>query len=226
MHNNYKTDERVLKEIIHSNVKCKTENTKIDLRIYYVNKKSASLVMVNNIASSKQVRPLQRKNVVYQFTCPYLQCKADYIGMTTKALENRLTQHVYNGSIKKHVKNHHNEDINKQILIDNTQIIDFEQNRHKLYIKEAIYILNKNPSINRQFETFTSTLKLYRFGNSNHNLSSNNPDVRNLEQYRHPVSPSINNRVNSLLQNSNQSEIVPNPPSNHSMVLRSRHTLR
>ena len=51
--------------------------------------------------------------------------------------------------------------VNRAILDNNTKIIAFDSNPHKLKIKEALYIMQRQPSINKQDERFDSILPLY-----------------------------------------------------------------
>ena len=49
-HENYKTDEKILKNIITSNTLCTDPNSRLNLIIYYKNGKTSNLVMKNNLA--------------------------------------------------------------------------------------------------------------------------------------------------------------------------------
>ena len=66
MSSQYKTDEKVLKDIISKNVKGTGDNV-LKLHIYYQNMKTRNLVMKNNPAKTEA---LKRTNVVYKFSCP------------------------------------------------------------------------------------------------------------------------------------------------------------
>ena len=67
---------------------------------------------------------LKQSNVVYKFTCPYHQDTPHcYIGHTRTLLARRLTMHVQGGSIKEHLKTQHQISINRQLLDDNTEIL-------------------------------------------------------------------------------------------------------
>ena len=46
-HSNYKIDERVMREIVNDNIKFADQQAKIDLIIYYKNKKTHNLIMKN-----------------------------------------------------------------------------------------------------------------------------------------------------------------------------------
>jgi len=63
MNSGYKVDERIMKEIVANNIKTKKENEKLNLLIYYKNKKVSNLLMKNNFSSSNNM--LKSTNVVY-----------------------------------------------------------------------------------------------------------------------------------------------------------------
>ena len=163
MHNNYKKDERIIKEIIARNVKS-TKNQKLKTIIFYKNMKTSNLVIKNNIVFTSSA--LNATNVVYKFKCNYLNCKSEYIGHTQLSLQNRLTAHYYNGSIKNHYQQVHNIKVNKETLFNNTEVITKEKNYRKLAIKECLLILEQEPRINIQFNNFFSSTKLFQRRNN------------------------------------------------------------
>ena len=148
MSTGYKTDEKVLKDIINKNIKPKDQNRKINISIYYKNQKTKDLVMANNPNQSQNI--LKMTNVIYKFNCPQDGCKpsldseesnCSYIGHTTTTLSRRLTMHLQQGSIKDHYKNHHPQlTISRKCLEENTKIINSNRQKHKLLISEALYI--------------------------------------------------------------------------------------
>ena len=89
MHQNYKKDERILKEIINRNIKCIENDNKLKLIIYYENKKTSNLVIRNN--PMPRPPPMQTSGVVYKFKCNFHYCKSEYIGHT------RLTRDLLEG---------------------------------------------------------------------------------------------------------------------------------
>ena len=99
-------------------------------------------------------------------------------------LEKRLTAHYYNGSIKTHYQHYHDKPITKEILKQNTTILLKENNFRKLAIKEALFILNEQPSINIQFNSFTSLLKLYQHRNHHYRNGNTheNANVQNTQE--------------------------------------------
>ena len=175
-HPNYKIDERVMKEIVNNNVKPIDQQSEISLIIYYKNKKTHNLIMKNNSAPPPPIA--QRTNVVYNFNCPLPHGEAvNYIGLTTTTLYNRMSRHVQSGSIKRHFEESHHTKPTRSQILDNTTILSFAENKQKLYIKEALHILQENPKINRQYDNFTNILKLYK---------SRNPTTNNRIQYNQP----------------------------------------
>ena len=165
MHKNYLKDERILKNIIKNNVKSKDEKKKIKLNIYYKNLKTSNLILKNN--PSLPTEDLDKNNVIYEFKCPLNHGKSEndenevnYIGMTTTKLTKRLNSHKYNGSIKNHLLDYHNKSISKEILENNTKIINKATSRKELYIKEALLIQKNKPIINQQYNSFNEILKL------------------------------------------------------------------
>ena len=167
MHQNYKLEERVLRELIKDNVQCTEENKKLNLIIYYKNMKTRNLVMKNNPVEKPE--PLQQNNVVYEFKCPLDHTPDEgpldnqphtYIGYTQCLLATRLTRHSYAGSIKEHCISSHKFKPSKQFIKENTSVISKAQDKQRLLIKESILILEKAPKINRQFDHFKHSLKL------------------------------------------------------------------
>ena len=107
--------------------------------------------MCNNICAKKRL--LDKCNVVYQYSCQIANCKSQnttYISNTTTSLSRRLTTHLQNGSIKKHTKNTHNAILTREILVNNTTVLDSVTEIRKLHYLEAIYINLYKPNINVQ----------------------------------------------------------------------------
>ena len=106
---------------------------------------------------------LQRTNVIYEFSCKAEGCElrnSSYIGMTTTTLSRRLTMHLQSGGPSKHMSEHHNQPITRQLLVDNTKILHQENDYNRLQIKEALLIKNKRPYINNQCTGTCRTLML------------------------------------------------------------------
>ena len=107
MHYNYKSDEKILKTLIHKNILLTDPNKKIKLILYYNKFKTSNLVIRNN--SSPSIGVLQETNVIYKFKCPLGDCISDnnniYVGLTSTTLSRRLTMHLTDtSSIAQHLK--------------------------------------------------------------------------------------------------------------------------
>ena len=208
MHRNYKIEERTLRSIILNNTKCTEKDQRLSIIFYYKNLKTCNLVMKNNTTSKSS--PLCQTNVVYRFNCPMPHCKAEsYIGMTQTTFSRRLTYHVQSGSIYKHCKQEHNCKPSRDQLIDNTIIISKASNRYRLAIKEALLILEHAPTINKQFDNFTNTLKLHT--SRNINVTHNNKHsacTYNLDQHEEQST-----RLSPLLLPSSESQVECTLPS-------------
>ena len=170
MHKNYKTDEKILKDIIAINTKCSNPDEKLNVVIYYKNRRTSNLIMRNNLTSDPS--PLCQTNVVYKFSCSHPHSKAEnYVGMTQTTLSRRLTMHAQTGSIYQHFITEHHEKPTRAQLTENTTIIARAENRYKLAIKEALLILDHAPTINIQFGNFTNILKVHNCRSSNQYLN-------------------------------------------------------
>ena len=75
MQYNYKSDEKILKTLIHKNILPTDPNKIIKLIIYYNKFKTSNLVIRNN--SSPSIGVLQKTNVIYKFKCPLGDCISD-----------------------------------------------------------------------------------------------------------------------------------------------------
>ena len=192
-HSNYKIEERIIKNIVKTNVKPIQTDSKVNIIVYYKNPKTCNLVIKNNL--SPPVPQNLKTNVVYSFKCPFAHSNVydyEYIGMTSVKLQNRLQNHTYSGSIKDHILHEHNSSVTKTQLLENTSILTHAENRYKLSIKEALLILEKAPIINRQHENLCNILKLHRSRNISSNNNSNNNALPSNNDVTHPsvsVSP-------------------------------------
>lgn len=213
MHANYKIDERIIKELIYNNTNTNNNNKKLQLIIYYRNNKTSSLVMKNNL--NPPPTKLQNTNIVYEFTCPleHRHGQAEkYVGHTTTTLSKRLSIHGQTGSIKDHFTNQHSTRPTREQLTENTKIVARAHNKYSLCIKEALYILKQNPSINRQFDNFNNILKIHpnrptqqhqrTFMIGNIDQDHNNANQPNAHNINHNVSPAIQQRIQNLINNS------------------------
>ena len=164
MHYNYKSDEKILKTLIHKNILPTDPNKKIKLVIYCNKFKTSNLVIRNN--SSPSIGVLQKTNVIYKFKCPLGDCISDnnniYVGLTSTTLSRRLTMHLSDtSSIAQHLKKHSCPTAQlRKILTDNTTILEHQNNKQKLQILEALHIRNLQPTLNRiNFQTSANVLK-------------------------------------------------------------------
>ena len=158
----YKTDEKVLQNIVHRNCKVKNPAHELRLNIYYKSPKSSSLVLRNNM--TKDNAPLKHTNVIYHYKCKTEDCallpNSGYIGMTTTSLSRRLTMHLQNGGPLTHMEKHHGQRLTRQTLIDNTTILAHVNTPRLLTALEAVYIRDMDPLINKQVNA-RGTLSLY-----------------------------------------------------------------
>ena len=160
-HPNYKMDERIIRDIVTKNIECQNPSDKLQMRIFYRNRKTSNLVMKNNLLPP--LKTLEKTNIIYNFCCPMSHSEAtNYIGFTQNTLSQRLTSHRQNGSIHNHFSTVHNIKPTREHLTQNTKIIGRAKDRLRLTIKEALLISQEKPIINKQFDNFTNVLKLHR----------------------------------------------------------------
>ena len=158
----YKTDERILKDLVYNNVRCTNENEKLKLTIYYARSTTASLLSKNN--QSPPPPSLQRTNLIYEYNCNIDECERQtnsYVGMTTTTLSRRLTMHLQSGAPKKHLLQVHSKILTREMLVNNTKIIRSESNFTRLQIIEALLIQKLRPQINIQDTGTCRTLLLH-----------------------------------------------------------------
>ena len=155
MTNNHKIEEKELNKIVHRDIRHHDESKKVELRIYYNNRKVKSLFIKNN-----NNKPVEDYNVVYQFNCDKVPCneaQTCYIGHTTTTIKER-TKH---SSIKKHYKETHNCNITGSQILPNIKILDKLSGEADLMILEALLIKQQRPMINMQAEDFNRVLKIF-----------------------------------------------------------------
>ena len=144
MNSAYKVDEKVLKKIISDNVKCKSENTKLQVIIYYNNMKTKNLTMKNNLGGKK--RELSQTNVIYEYKCPEDECfrhqtiNYGYLGYTTCTLSRRLSLHLQKGAIIQHHIDKHNVKVDRKSVEPNLKIRYKENDTNRLEILESLTI--------------------------------------------------------------------------------------
>ena len=152
MSTHYKTDERIIKDIIKRNVKPMDHKDKVSFVIYYKSMKTSSLLIKNNC----QPKPseMQSSHLVYKFTCNDGDCGPhnSYIGKTTTKLSRRLTCHLQQGAIKQHFANAHGSSMTREILEQGTKVMEEESDERRLSFLEALFIKQYSPSLNIQSE--------------------------------------------------------------------------
>ena len=107
MHYNYKSDEKILKTLIHRNIIPTDPNKKKKIIIYYNKFKTSNLVIKNNSAPSIGV--LHKKKVIYQFKCPLGECISEnnniYVSLTSTNQSRWLTMNLSDTiSMTQHLK--------------------------------------------------------------------------------------------------------------------------
>ena len=133
------------------------EAQKINLIIYYKNRKLKNLIIKNN-----PNKPTEESNVVYKYTCNVQSCKETnvfYVGMTTVTIKERFKQH---SAIKKHFEQTHKRNITGSEMFKNVSVLARRREKEDLSILEALMIKRLNPTINRQCNDFGRTLKVFR----------------------------------------------------------------
>ena len=159
---NYKVDERVMKDLVNTNVKCTDHRDNLKLVIYYKPSRVSALITKNN--QSPPLPVLKRTNLVYEYTCKDGGCERQhksYIGMTSTTLSRRLTMHKQNGSIRNHSYDDHDTVLTRQILDSRTKIVRLKHDLRRLIIFEALIILAKNPALNIQTSEMRRILQLF-----------------------------------------------------------------
>ena len=73
--------------------------------------------------------------------------------MSTTTLSRRLTYHLQQGTPKNHTWQAHATALTREMLVENTIILDASSDRKILQIKEALYIDMKKPAMNIQVGT-------------------------------------------------------------------------
>ena len=147
----YKKDEHVLCDIVRRNVSTVNAQDKLQLLIYYRNKKTSNLVMMNNLIKEPL---LKSTDVVYVYKCPFGDCKlrknASYIGQTSTTLSSRLTCHLQSGAPQNHTETVHGRRLSRRNLVENTTILARQPDHRRLVIMEAFYIRDLVPQLNSQ----------------------------------------------------------------------------
>ena len=157
MNSQYRTDEKILRNILTKNIRCKNGNERVQLNIFYQNRKTHQLVMKN---SPNTGQSSNRTDIVYKLTCPHEDCRPRdtcYIGATTTTLSRRLTMHLQEktGPVEHWLQTHQEKPTHK-LLKHNTDIIDNSNDHYRLFIHEALHISRLKPTLNIQRQTHIS----------------------------------------------------------------------
>ena len=163
MTTHHKHEESTLKNIIKNNISTTEPETHIRIIIYYRKFKTSNLLVRN---SPPPPSPTGQSNVVYKFTCPLRACSskddAFYIGHTRMTLSRRLTFHLSSTSaISQHLTSH-KEKPTRDILVNNTEILNTSSCFKRLEIMEALHIKTGTQALNKiNFTSGDNGLKLY-----------------------------------------------------------------
>ena len=158
----YKTDERVLKSIITQNTRCLQPDDHLNLITYYKNRKTASLIIKNNLNPITDM--LKQTNVVYSYKCNLGDCAlqtVNYVGETSTTLSKRISGHLQAGAPKQHTLQNHKINLTRNQMVDNTTILYHASDFQRLTITEALLIRRDKPIINQQDTGITRTLQLF-----------------------------------------------------------------
>ena len=112
----------------------------------------------------QQLEKGERSRVVYVYTCPKEECQpsiSTYIGYTECTLTERLRNHAQHGSIALHSQQQHSFKIKTAEILTNTEIARQLNTKEDLIIAEALYIKERNPTINAQREGETRVLSIF-----------------------------------------------------------------
>ena len=97
--------------------------------------------------------PLKRHGVVYRILCPTNGCNHSYIGITTTKLSKMLAVYLQEWNFHQHYVRHHGA-FQRPLLFQSTTIIDRDEDKRRLRLREALHILRLKPTLNVTQETF------------------------------------------------------------------------
>jgi len=164
MTSSYKMEEKRLRKIVEDNITPAHDRDQLSLIIFYRNKKLRNL-LISNKPKSTSGNISDRHHVVYQYTCNIDGCNAGqnfYIGYTACSVWERFRMHTQNGSIVKHLAEHHavHKPPRKQ-LVDNVTILRSANDKRDLIYLEAVLIKESKPPLNSQNEGCDRLLKIF-----------------------------------------------------------------
>jgi len=163
MSSHYKADETRIRSIISDNIRPTVDSTKVNLIIYYKNRKLKDLVIRNRPRVNTELA--ERHGVVYQYICSDVGCHPSqtYIGYTTCTLADRFRMHAVSGSIKKHLVDCHGYTrVTKAELLSGVKILRYGTSKRELIMTEAVLIKQERPTLNSQDEGADRILKIFK----------------------------------------------------------------
>ena len=186
----------MLKDINSNNVSATDPDSVVNLINYYRNRKTSQLKMKNSPAVDSD--PLKRHGVVCHILCPADGCNHPYVGMTTTKLSKWLAVHLQEGNFHQHyVRNH--DALRRPLLLQSTTILDKDEDRRHLQLREALHIMHLKPTLNITQETFLLPTNIKR-----HQLINNKEPAAEGITVRAPASPA---NVKAA-----ENPAAPNPP--------------
>ena len=206
MGDQYKNDEAALRNIIKDHVATTDPNKKINLVIYYKNRKTAQFLTKNSPPAPRD--PLKRHGVVYHIICPWNGCHHSYVGMSSTRLSKRISVHLQEGAVYQHYLREHGGRMQRQELINNVKVIDSDSARQRLRYKEALHILQLKPTLNVTQETLLLPTTIRR--EPRHD-PQRNIDEQRYSQTQNSSTPNPPNRTPAIQDPPNQA------PANHNL---------
>ena len=110
------------------------------------------------LSTKDKIPMLQKSNVIYKFTCV---CKTTYIGETSRRLNIRIAEHLgmdKNSHVFKHLSS--SENCKSHANKDSFTVIDTAPTNWQRRIKEGLYILWENPTLNKQLKNVSVTISI------------------------------------------------------------------
>ena len=131
------------------------ESKKVELRIYYNNKKVKSLFIKNNYN-----KPVENLSVVYQFNCDKVPCKeAQRVIEATQ--QQQLKKEQNNILQLKNTRKHIICNITGSQILPNIKMHTKLSGKADLMILEALLIKQQRTMINTEVEDFNRVLKIF-----------------------------------------------------------------
>ena len=118
--------------------------TKYRVRVFF---KGTSTIKFLLMHPKDPIPDAQKTDIICHWKCPANNCTAEYIGETSKALKERVSDH--SNQTTSAIRNHHISTKHPKAELKDFTIIDRESNNLHHQAKEALYICVKDPSLNR-----------------------------------------------------------------------------